>query len=274
MELNLRSSIEGSIDKSKFGCLTDVLEDASRTNSKVFIETDETCQNIIQILQKTIDEKQNEIDSLKIQKNHEISLIYQENLDLMNKFHLLEDENKKIKEEFEGFKLKSAEEQEVLFERIKRQQSENQNKIEALKRSFDWESERHLKEKALMFGEYQLVISKNLDLYGKFDNFKKEKEEEINKLREIVEKIEKSKISEEKSEKDNLINKEKIEEFVYSLEFINFLLKEYIFSGKDMSFQDVIEGKIETLKEDLLKYKLTMSSKIDNTPPTSNFYSN
>ena len=97
MELNLRSSIEGSIDKSKFGCLTDVLEDASRTNSKVFIETDETCQNIIQILQKTIDEKQNEIDSLKIQKNHEISLIYQENLDLMNKFHLLEDENKKIK---------------------------------------------------------------------------------------------------------------------------------------------------------------------------------
>ena len=281
MELNLRSSIEGSIDKSKFGCLTDVLEDASRTNSKVFIETEETCQNIIQILQKTIDEKQNEMDSLKIKKNHETSLIYQENLDLINKIHLLEDENNKIKEEFEGFKLKSAEEQEALFERIKRQQSENQNKIDALKRSFDDESGRHLKEKATMFGEYQLVISKNLDLYGKFENFKKEKEEEINQLREILEKIEKSKISEEKtekSEKDNFINnvgsEEKIEEFVYSLEFINFLLKEYIFSGKDMSFQDVIEGKIEILKEDLLKYKLKISSKIENVPPTSNFYSN
>ena len=185
MELNLRSSIEGSIDKSKFGCLTDVLEDASRTNSKVFIETEETCQNIIQILQKTIDEKQNEMDSLKIKKNHETSLIYQENLDLINKIHLLEDENNKIKEEFEGFKLKSAEEQEALFERIKRQQSENQNKIDALKRSFDDESGRHLKEKATMFGEYQLVISKNLDLYGKFENFKKEIKGNFGKNRKI-----------------------------------------------------------------------------------------
>ena len=67
MELNLRSSIEGSIDKSKFGCLTDVLEDASRTNSKVFIETEETCQNIIQILQKTIDEKQNDFLRISLQ---------------------------------------------------------------------------------------------------------------------------------------------------------------------------------------------------------------
>jgi len=254
MEIYLEGSFLESLEKST-ACLNDVLEDASRTNSKVLIEIDENNLQIIQNLRKTIEENKREFDDFKILKNQEISSIYQEKLSLLEEIERLYIENDKKEQDFENFKRKSFEEQETLFERIKRQQNESQNKFEALKRSFDEDSERHIKEKALMFNEYQILLNKNLDVYAKFESYKEEKELEITKIKESFDENMKKQGFQGENMRNQQKNAEKIEDFIYSLDFIVYLLQEYIFSGKDKGFQDVIEKKAEDLKTKLLEYK-------------------
>lgn len=250
MKNSFDASFEESLEKSN-PCLQDVLEDASRTNSKVFLELDESNATLILSLRRALDESKHELELLALRKAQEAAVLLSEKSALISELEAMRGSHVILEAEFQASRERSAAEQESLFERIKRQQVEGQSKMEALRRSCEEDCARHVQEKALLLGEFQRLANKNLDLYAQLEKSKEEKESEIAGLRRSLEEGNKGGRKASCKEKEGERGPglaEKIEKCVYSIDFVDYLLREFIFSGKDLNYRELIEEKLAALR--------------------------